>query len=98
MLYRVAQEALTNVAKHAQATRVRVSLTSLPGAIRMEIHDNGKSFRVQRAFFGKQRTRFGLLGMRERVEMVRGSFVVESARGRGTTVRAEIPFNNEEQG
>jgi len=98
VLYRVAQEALTNVAKHAKATRVSVSLTSLPGAIRMEIHDNGKSFQVQRAFFGRRRTRFGLIGMRERVEMVRGSFTVESARGKGTTVRAEIPFNHEGQG
>ena len=98
VLYRVAQEALTNIAKHAQATRVSVSITSLPGAIRMEIHDNGKSFQIQRAFFGKRRMRFGLLGMRERVEMVRGIFAVESARGKGTTVRAEIPFNHEGQG
>ncbi len=98
VLYRVAQEALTNIAKHSQATRVSVSLTSHPGAIRMEIHDNGKSFQVQRAFFGKRKTRFGLLGMRDRVEMVQGDFKVESVRGKGTTVRAEIPFSNERRG
>ncbi|HEU5180421.1 MAG TPA: sensor histidine kinase [Candidatus Polarisedimenticolia bacterium] len=98
VLYRVAQEALTNIAKHAEATRVSVSLVSLPGAIRMEIRDNGKSFQVNRAFLGKRKRRFGLIGMRERVEMVQGNFQVESARGRGTTVRAEIPFRNEQQG
>ena len=98
VLYRVSQEALTNIAKHAQATRVRVSLTSLRGAIRMEIHDNGKSFQVQRAFFGKRKKRFGLIGMRERVEMVQGNFKVESARGKGTTIRAEIPLRNGEPG
>ena len=98
VLYRVAQEALTNIAKHAQATRVSVSLGSVPGAIRMEIHDNGKSFQVNRVFFGKRKKRFGLIGMRERVEMVQGNFNVESARGKGTTVRAEIPFRNEQPG
>jgi two-component system sensor histidine kinase DegS len=95
VLYRVVQEALTNVAKHAQATLANVRITrQLDGAICLEIHDNGKSFRVQRVLLGKGRKRLGLLGMRERVEMVGGRFTVESAPSKGTTIRAQIPLKN----
>ena len=94
VLYRVAQSALNNVAQHAQASRVEVSIRSLRDAVRMEIHDDGKSFEVERVLFAKRHTRLGLLGMRERVEMVGGSFVVESAPGKGTAIRAQIPFGN----
>jgi signal transduction histidine kinase len=94
VLYRVAQSALTNVAQHAQASRVKVSLRKLRDAIRMEIHDDGKSFEVERVLFAKRHKRLGLLGMRERVEMVGGNFAVESAPGKGTTIRAQIPLGN----
>ena len=94
VLYRVAQEALSNVVKHAKATLVEVGIRGLRGAVCMEIHDNGKSFPVQRALFAKQIKGLGLLGMRERVEMVGGNFSVESAPGDGTTIRAQIPFGN----
>ena len=92
VLYRVAQEALTNVDRHAQATRVDVSIRKLPGAVCMEIKDNGKSFPVQRLLHMRGNNHLGLLGMRERVEMVGGSFGVESVKGKGTTIRAQIPF------
>ena len=91
VLYRVAQEALTNVAKHAEASAVEVSLRKRGGRVVMEIHDNGKSFQVQRVFLDKRIKRLGLLGMRERVEMVDGQFDIESADGEGTTIRAQIP-------
>ena len=94
VLFRVAQEALTNVAKHAHARRVKVSLQKLPGAVRMEVSDDGKSFHAERVLFANANKRLGLLGMRERVEMVGGSFSVESAPGRGTTVRAQIPLGD----
>lgn len=94
VLYRVAQEALTNVAKHANASLVAVSIQSLQGDARMEIHDNGKSFQVHHLLYAKKIRRLGLLGMRERVEMVGGIFTVESAPGKGTTIRAQIPFSN----
>jgi signal transduction histidine kinase len=94
VLYRVAQEALTNVARHAQASLVEVNIEKLPNAICLKIKDNGKSFQVDRVLHAKKNTRLGLLGMRERVEMVGGSFGVESAPGKGTTIRAQIPFNN----
>jgi len=92
VLYRVAQEALTNVGRHAQASRVDVSIQKLRGDVRMEIKDNGKSFDVQGALHVNGNKRLGLLGMRERVEMVDGTFCVESAPGQGTTIRVEIPF------
>jgi signal transduction histidine kinase len=95
VFYRVAQEALTNVARHAHASRVDVTIQKLPRAICMTIRDNGRSFPVQRVLHAKKNKRLGLLGMRERVEMVGGSLRVESAPGRGTTIRAEIPFTGD---
>ena len=92
VLYRVAQSALTNVARHAEASRVKVSLRLLPTAVSLEIHDDGKSFAVEQLSVPKRRQRLGLLGMRERVEMVGGSFAVESAPGQGTTIRAQVPL------
>lgn len=93
VLYRVAQEALTNVARHAQASQVGVKITKLGGMIRLEISDNGKSFQVEKTLGAKTNKRLGLIGMRERIEMVGGKFAIESQPGRGTTVRAEVPFN-----
>ena len=92
VLYRVAQEALANVAKHADASQVDVSIEKLRGVIRMEVKDNGKSFPVQDVLHSRRKGRLGLLGMRERVEMVGGRFAVESSPGKGTTIRADIPF------
>lgn len=92
VFYRVAQEALTNVARHAQASRVEVSFEKLPKAICLKIKDDGKSFQAQRVMHSKRNARLGLIGMRERLEMVGGSFSVESAPGKGTTVRAQIPL------
>ncbi len=94
VLYRVAQEALTNVAKHARASQAEVSIQKLPDTVCMKIKDNGKSFQVQRVLRAKKNKRLGLIGMRERLEMVGGSFAVESAPGQGTTIRAQIPFTN----
>ncbi len=95
VLYRVAQEALTNVARHARAPSVDVSLTALPGAVRLEVHDDGKSFRVLQTLSSRTNKRLGLLGQRVRVEMVGGRLNLESTEGHGTTVRAEIPFASE---
>ena len=94
VLYRVVQEALTNVARHAQATRVEVNIEKLRNAICLRVKDNGKSFEAQRVLRSKRNTRLGLIGMRERVEMVGGKFVVESSPGKGTTIQAQIPLAN----
>lgn len=95
VLYRVAQSALANVHKHACASNVKVSIQKLKDAIRLEIHDNGKSFVAEHVLFAKRHKRLGLLGSRERVEMVGGKFGVESAPSHGTTVSAEIPITGD---
>jgi signal transduction histidine kinase len=94
VFYRVAQEALTNVARHAHASVVDVSFEKLPNAICLKIKDNGKSFQAQHVLQSKRNTRLGLIGMRERLEMVGGKFVVESSPGKGTTIQAQIPLAN----
>lgn len=90
-LFRVAQEALTNVARHAKASRVEVSLQPVDDNFVLKIKDDGKSFKAERAFDGTSK-RLGLLGMRERVEMVGGTFSIKSAPGHGTTIQVEIPL------
>ncbi len=92
VLFRVAQEALTNVARHARATHVKMTITPITGAVRMEISDNGQSFQVDKVLGALNPKRLGLVGMRERIEMVGGNLAIESKPGHGTTVRAEIPL------
>jgi signal transduction histidine kinase len=94
VLFRVAQEALTNVARHAHASRVEVSIQKLSDCICMRIKDDGKSFQVQRVLLAQGSKHLGLLGMRERLEMVGGRFDVESVAGTGTTIQAQIPPDN----
>jgi signal transduction histidine kinase len=95
VLFRVAQEALTNVARHAHATQVRMSLNEMAGAIRMEISDNGRSFAVGKALSDPNPKRLGLIGMKERIEMVGGTLSIASEPGKGTTVCAIVPFRAE---
>lgn len=95
VLFRVAQEALTNVARHAQASRVRILIAEVADRIRMEIFDNGRAFSVRKALLAKSPGRLGLIGMRERMEMVGGRLTIESTPGTGTMVRAEVPFTQD---
>lgn len=92
VLYRVAQEALTNIVRHAEAKFVHVIFKNRRKTVLMEILDNGKSFNVQYVLLAKGKKHLGVLGMRERVEMVGGTFKIESSPGQGTLVSAEIPF------
>jgi signal transduction histidine kinase len=98
VLYRVAQAALVNIAQHAKATAVTVSIKDLPAAVLMEIKDNGKSFDVTHVLDSRRNKRLELIGMRERVEMVGGTFQVDSAPGRGTTISSMIPFKRSDKG
>jgi signal transduction histidine kinase len=98
VLYRVAQEALTNVARHAQASQAEVKIQKIDGAICMKIKDNGKGFPAKRVLHAKEGKRLGLLGMRERLEMVGGRFALTSAPGKGTTILAQIPLNDRRPG
>ena len=85
-IYRLVQEALANVAKHAGATRVDVVVREDSDSVEALITDDGKGFDPQGEFAG-----FGLLGMRERTDLVGGTVSIESATDKGTTVRAVLP-------
>jgi signal transduction histidine kinase len=95
VLYRVALEALNNVAIHAQASAVELQIEKRPDWICLTITDNGKSFDVKRVLRTKGNGRLGLLGMRERLQMIDGKFSIKSTPGHGTTVTARIPVTNE---
>jgi signal transduction histidine kinase len=92
VLYRIAQESITNVIKHAHANRIDVRFHRLTNDICMEVADNGQAFNVEDTLVAKCGIRLGLLGMRERVQLMRGDFAVESVVGRGTTVRVRLPL------
>jgi signal transduction histidine kinase len=94
VLYRVAQAALVNIAEHAKASSVSVKIEELPQAVLMEIKDNGVSFDVAHVLDSRRNKRLGLIGMRERVEMVGGTFRAVSIPGLGTTITSILPFKN----
>lgn len=86
VLYRVLQEALTNIARHAKATHVTVTLRERAPHVTLEVKDDGRGFDPDAP------TRsFGLLGMRERTASVGGLLEIESGQGKGTLVRAQVP-------
>jgi PAS domain S-box-containing protein len=90
MLFRVAQEAMTNISRHAKASLVRITLKRTPRVIFMEITDNGQGFDAEARNPKRGANRLGLVGMRERVEMLGGTFQVESSPGKSTSIRVEI--------
>jgi len=89
-LYRVVQEALTNIAKHARAGEVSVILSRLDGHAMVVVEDNGVGFDPVTATAG----RLGILGMRERVTLLGGDLEIESALDVGTTISIRIPLDN----
>ncbi|GAA2346695.1 sensor histidine kinase [Streptomyces cuspidosporus] len=86
-LYRIAQESLHNVAKHAGARHVRLHLLSGPGTVTLTVADDGVGFDSRGSFPG----RLGLLSMRERAREVGGTLSVDSRPGRGSRVRVTVP-------
>ena len=95
-LYRVVQEALTNVAKHARAPAVSVVLTSQPDQVRVVVEDDGCGFDPERVVAEvSSKDSLGLPGMEERLALVGGTLEVESAPGKGTTLIASIPIATE---
>jgi signal transduction histidine kinase len=92
-LFRVAQEALTNVVKHADANAVCLSLIYLDQAVRMRVVDDGCGFDVDR--IQSQERSWGLIGMQERSSLLGGQFRLTSRPQEGTTVEVEIPYQPE---
>ena len=88
-IYRIVQEALTNVARHAHATRVDVILTVRDNKLIVIVEDDGEGFNPEKA---PDSGHLGLFGMRERAEMIGGKLVIESAPGKGTTLIVEVNY------
>jgi signal transduction histidine kinase len=92
ILYRVIQEALTNVARHAKSHAVEINIQESGDEVCMTIRDNGQGFKPVVESPPKKSRRLGLIGMQERLEMVGGTFDIRSVEGEGTTVTATIPI------
>ena len=91
-IYRIAQEALNNVAKHSGAKQVHFSLSKHEGSIRLLIRDNGKGFERDFVLTHPHAMGLGLASMRERVELTGGNLTIESAPNKGTTLQAVWPM------
>jgi two-component system, NarL family, sensor histidine kinase DevS len=89
VLYRIVQEALTNIVKHAHADRVSIVVTQKADSVGAIIEDDGRGFDPERDVDGG----IGLLGMRERVALLDGSLTIESSRAAGTTLVVEVPIS-----
>ena len=85
-IYRLVQEGITNAVKHAAARRLQVSVIESADAVQIHVSDDGIGFDP-----GARADGFGLIGMRDRVALVRGTLSVDSRPGRGTTLRVRIP-------
>lgn len=91
-LFRIVQEALHNIEKHAGATEVRIALCERDARITLEVEDNGCSFHEDCANEARRDGRFGLISMRQRAEMLGGTLEVLARAGSGTVVRAIVPI------
>ncbi|MGN6439307.1 MAG: PAS domain S-box protein [Agriterribacter sp.] len=85
-VFRILQESLTNVARHANATTVEASLKFENKKLRLQVADNGDGFDIEKA----NRKTLGILGMKERAAAMNGVYIIESNPGKGTTVKVEV--------
>ena len=89
-IYRIIQEALTNVARHSGANRVELTLRLTNGSIIAEVRDDGRGASLEDF---QSSSSLGIVGMRERAEMLGGTLTIEASAGSGTTARAQIPIS-----
>ena len=89
-VFRIVQESLNNIAKHAAAARVTVTLDKTQDAVRLRVQDDGCGFFSDGA---RKPQSLGLMGLRERAQLLGGSVAISSARGKGTTVEVSIPMD-----
>jgi PAS domain S-box-containing protein len=96
-IFRVIQESLNNTERHAHATKAIIELSFKKDSIRVSIKDNGIGFNVQEVVNSKDKYRgLGLLGIRERVDLMNGSLVINSSPGNGTEIVINVPVNREQ--
>jgi signal transduction histidine kinase len=91
-LYRIVQEALTNVARHAEAQSVSVLLEYRDDSVKLIVEDDGVGFDVATIADARARERLGLYGMRERASLLGGTLTIESLPGTGTAIFVDIPL------
>ena len=94
-VFRIFQEALTNVARHSAATEVEVNLERVNGRLTLKIGDNGKGISATRLSGSHS---LGILGMQERVRLLRGEITISEKDGHGTVVEVNIPLENSQSG
>jgi two-component system sensor histidine kinase UhpB len=92
-LFRIAQEALTNTVKHADARNVWITLARRDGVVKLNVRDDGKGF-DQTRLPTTERPAWGLMGMQERTVLCDGQYILRSAPGWGTEIQIEIPCDN----
>jgi signal transduction histidine kinase len=92
-LYRILQEALSNVSTHAGTDKVSVTLVAVPGGLELSIEDAGRGFDTSAL---KTSSRLGILGIQERVELLGGRFELDTAPGRGTRIHIQLSLPDEE--
>jgi len=92
VIFRVVQEGLNNIFKHARATAAKIEFSVAAGTLGMEIEDNGRAFCAEEKLGGKPTSRLGLLGMQERIRRVDGTFAIKSVPKCGTRIQVQIPF------
>jgi signal transduction histidine kinase len=90
-LYRIAQEALTNALKHSDAQTIQITVAELDAEVGVRVRDDGRGYDTSASTSG-----FGLLGMRERVELLGGRLAIRSTPGEGTVVEARVPARRRE--
>ncbi len=94
-LFRICQEAMTNIARHAHATAVLIQVARSDDGVEIEIEDDGRGFEPTQVD-GSKRKPFGLLGIRERAELLGGTAEIDSAPGKGTRIRVRVPVPRRE--
>ena len=92
-LYRIAQEALVNIRRHAQASAVRIELRQVNDSVQLIVADNGRGFDVQLPGGGAHIHGFGLIGMQERARLLNGEMQISSCPGAGALVEVTIPLS-----
>lgn len=98
VLFRITQEALNNVAKHAEASRASVKLDIRPTQIDLSISDDGRGFDPEQVLRGdSSHTGWGLLGIQERTALIGGQVQMDTEPGHGTTIRVQVPLMAEEE-
>ena len=93
-IFRIFQETLTNVARHAKATQVTVSLKEREGKIKLTVKDNGKGITQEEIAHPKS---YGLMGIRERAKILNGNSIIKGVHGKGTSVTVEIPVHEKKK-